>query len=102
MPSRRRAMGEERFDDVTAMHRGAIPDDDQAAGHLAPQVRQEGDHIRRIERAVLTVEIPCALRRDGTEGREMLTGAPFPQDGCLAHRRVGADDTRQGIEARFI
>ena len=102
MDARRRTTGQELFDGVTAMDRGAIPDEDHAAGHLAQQVRQEGDHIRRVERAVLTVEIPFALRRDGTDGREVIAGAPFPQDGCLAHRRVGAHDTREGIKPRLV
>src|SRR5918992_3581380 len=75
MPSRRRAIGQALFDDVTARDRGASPDDDHPAGHLTPQVLQEGDHIRRVERVVLTLDIPFALRRDGTDGRERLAGA---------------------------
>ena len=78
MEALRRALGQELADDVTAMHRGAIPDEDHAAGHLAPQMLQEGDHIRRVHGAVLTLEIQLALRRDGAHGREMIAGAPVP------------------------
>jgi hypothetical protein len=81
MEALRRALGQELADDVTAMNRGAIPDDDHAAGHLPQQVLQEGDHIHRVESAVLTLKIQLALRRDGADGREMLTGAPVPQEG---------------------
>jgi hypothetical protein len=64
----------------------------------AQQVLQEGTHIRRVERAVLPMEIQFALRRDGTDGREMIAGPPFPKDGGLAHGRIGAHATRKGIK----
>src|SRR5918992_586599 len=32
----------------------------------------------------------------------MIAGAPVPQDGCLAHRRIGAHDTREGIKPRLV
>lgn len=46
MQSRGRPIGQERVEDAAAMNRGAIPDDDHAAGHLTPQVLQAGDHSR--------------------------------------------------------
>ena len=41
----RRAIGQELFDHVTAMNRGPIPDQHHAAGHLAQQMLQKGDHV---------------------------------------------------------
>src|ERR671917_2601458 len=70
----RRAIGQKLANDVTAVDRGPIPDQDQAAGYLAQQVLQEGHHVRRAHRVILTLEIQLALRRDGTDRREMLTG----------------------------
>jgi hypothetical protein len=102
MEALRCTVREELPDGVAAVDWRAIPEDDQAAGYLTPQVLQEGDDIRRVERAVLTMEIQLSLRRDSTDGREMITGTPLPQDGRLAHRGIGPDDTRQGVEPRFI
>jgi hypothetical protein len=93
---------QESFDDMAAMNRGAIPDDDQAASHLAQQVGEERDHIHRVDGVVLAVEIELTLRRDGTDRREMVTGIPFPQNRGLAHRRIRADDTGQRIESGLV
>jgi hypothetical protein len=46
--------------------------------------------------------VQLALGRDGPDGREMLAGAPLPQDRRLAHRRVCAHHTGQGIEPGLI
>jgi hypothetical protein len=98
----RRALGQELLDDTTAVHGGAVPDDDHAAWDFTQQVLQKGDHVGRVERVVLATEIEFALRRDGTEGREVVAGPPLPQDGGLAERRRGAHDTGQGIKSRFV
>jgi hypothetical protein len=97
-----RPIGEELLDEMTARNGGAIPHEHHPAGHLTEQVFQEGDHIRRIESAVLTLEIQFALRRHGTDRRQMVAGPPCPQDRGLAHGRVGAHHTRQGIKPRFV
>lgn len=98
----RRAIGQERLDDVTAMNRGPIPDEHQAAGHLPQHMFQECHHVLRGDGTVLTVKIQFALGGHGTDGREMLAGPPLFQNGGLAYRCIGADDTGQGIEAGFI
>jgi hypothetical protein len=97
-----RPMGQELFDEVATMNRGAIPDEDHAARHLPQQVLQEGDYIRRVHGMVLTAEVELAHRRDGGNRREMIAGPPIPQDGGVAHGRIRAYDTGQGIEARFV
>ena len=102
MEALRCAAPEKLFNDVAAVNRRAIPDDDHLSGHLAQQVLQEGDHIRRVEGVILTLEIEFALRREGTDGREVVTGPPFLQGRGLADRRIGPHHTRQGIKARFV
>jgi hypothetical protein len=95
-------IGQTLLDGVTAVDRGTIPDDDHAAGHCTQERLPEGDHICRVERAVLALEVELARRRDGIDGREMIAGAPCPQDGCLAHRRIGTHDTREGINPGLV
>jgi hypothetical protein len=56
-----RSIGQERLDDTAAMDRGAIPDDDHAAGHLPQHMLQEGHHVLRMDGTILTVEIQLAL-----------------------------------------
>ena len=41
----RRPIRQEGLDDMTAVDRRPIPDDDHAAGHLTQEVFQEGHHI---------------------------------------------------------
>lgn len=97
-----RAIGQERLDDVTPVYRRSIPDQYQTAGHFPQHVLQEGHHVCRIDRAVLTVKIQLALWGHGTDGREMIARPPLPQDRRVAHRGVSPDDAGQGIEAGFV
>src|SRR5918992_4489783 len=80
----------------------SIPDAHHPARHFTPQVLQQGDDILRMQGAVLAVEVQLALRRNRTDGGKMISGAPLPQEGCLAHGRIGADDARQGVESGFV
>jgi hypothetical protein len=92
-------IGQEFLDDVAAMNRGTIPDEDHPARHLPQQMLQKGDHICRVHRMVLAVEVEFALRRDGADGRQMVARVPFPQNRSLAYWGVSAYDTREGIKA---
>ena len=67
MEAVRCAVPQKRLDDVTAVDRRPIPNDDYATGHLPQQMRQKGDHVLRIDRTVLTGERQLALGRDGTD-----------------------------------
>jgi hypothetical protein len=93
---------EELLNGVAAVHGWTIPDNHHPAGHLAQQVLPKGHHILRIHGVVLAGEIPLALRRDRTDGGEVVAGPPFPQDQRVPHGGIGAHDTRQGIKARLI
>ena len=98
----RRSIGQELLDDATAVNGGSVPDDDHAARDFTQQVLQKGDYVGRVERVVLATEIELALKRDGTDGREVVAGPPLSQDGGLADRSIGAHDTRQGIKSGFV
>src|SRR3712207_70016 len=63
---------------------------------------QKGHDIGRVERSFLAVKIQLPLWRDGADGREMLAGPPLLEHRRVAHRRVGADHTGQGVESRLI
>ena len=67
MDTVRRAVPQQRLDHVTAVNGGSIPKNDQATGDLPQHMLQKGDHVLRIDRTVLTGEIPLALGRDGTD-----------------------------------
>jgi hypothetical protein len=97
-----RSIRQELLDTVAAMNRGPAPDHHHAARHFAQQMFQEGHHIRRVDGPLLTVEVPRALRRECTDGGELIAGSPFPPHGGLADRGIGTDDAGQGITARFI
>ena len=98
----RRAIGQEFLDEIAAVDRRAIPNEHQRARHLAEQMLQKRDDIGGIDGLVLAVKIQLALRRSRTDSREVITRPPLPENGCLAYRGIGADDTGQGIEPGFI
>jgi hypothetical protein len=95
-------MAEKLLNGAAAVDRRAIPDDDHPARHFAQQVFEERDHVVRVDGVVLAVEVQLALRRDGTDGREMVAGPSPAQDGRLAHRRIRAHDTGQGIKPGLV
>jgi hypothetical protein len=96
------AVGEEVLDDATAMNWCPIPDDQKPARHLAQEMLQKRDDVFRGHGVVLAMKVQLPLWGDGADGREMVTGPPLAQDRGLARRGVGADDTGQGIKARFV
>jgi hypothetical protein len=48
----------------------------------------------------MAIQLP--RRGDGADGRAMITGPPCLQDRGVPPGRIGADDTGQRIEARFV
>jgi hypothetical protein len=78
------------------MTEDAVASFDHPPRHIPQQMLQKGHHILQIERAFLAGEIPFALRRDGTDGREVIARLPLPEHGCVPHRGIGAYDTGQG------
>jgi hypothetical protein len=97
-----RAMGQERYDEVTVVDRCPIPAEQQTAGPFAPQVRQKRDDSCGIDGLLLAMKIPLALRRDGADTHEVSTGPPLPEHGSVTYRSIGADDAGPGREPRCI
>jgi hypothetical protein len=102
MEALRRAVGQEFFDDVAAVDRRAIPANHDLARHLPQQVFEKCDPVVRVEGVALAMEVERALGREGAARGEMVARAPLPQDGRVAHRRIRAYHTGQGIEAGFV
>jgi hypothetical protein len=100
--SRRRAVGQERLEEMAAVDRRAIPHEHQRARHLAEQMLQARDDSGGIDGLVLAVEIELACRRYRTDGREGITRPPLPENGGLAYRGIGTDDTGPGRAPRCI
>ena len=95
-------IGEELCDHTAAMNRCPIPDDHQMARDFPQQRLQQGHDSGRVDRPFLAVKIPRTRCGDGTDGRAVVTRPPLPENGGLAYRGIGADDTGQGIEPRCI
>jgi transposase len=70
--------------------------------HLAQQMLETRDHSYRRDGTILGLEVHLSLGRDGGDGREMIEGAPLPQDRRLPHGRIGAHDAGPGIEPGFV
>jgi hypothetical protein len=102
MKALRSALGEECSNDLTAMDRGAILDAHYPTRHVAPQMREQDHHVRRIDGAILAVDVQLTRRNSRTDSGEVIAGAPSPQDGRLADWGRGADHAGQGIEAGCI
>jgi hypothetical protein len=97
----RRALGEEISADRTAMDRRAIPDNDQAAAHLAQAVCKNADDVVSVNGVILAAEVASAAGREGTDRRQLVTGVPRAYDRRLTSRGIGAHDAGQGLKARF-
>jgi len=87
------AIRQECLDDTAAVNGRAIPDDHHAAGDLALPVLDQRDHVVRIEGVVWAMEGHVALRQDGADRRELIAGAPLPEEGRLPDRCLAAHNT---------
>ena len=96
------AVGQEVFDRLAAVDRRAIPDHQQLAGDLPQQVLQEADHVQALEGVVLDQQQQPAVRGEAADGRQVVVGQRYPQEWGLAARGVGADRSRQQVEAGLV
>jgi hypothetical protein len=94
--------GENRWEAVTAMHRGPLPAAPQPAGPLAPQGRQAGPAIEGMDRLRLTGKRALPCQGEGADRRALLPGPPCPEAGGRASGGRWAEDTGQGRAAGFI
>ena len=98
----RRAIRQELLDPLTPMNRGAVPNDDHAAGHLAHKMFEKCDDICGVDGPFLAVEVHLTCRGDGSDGRQVVMGVPLPQEGGLTDRGIRTHDTGQGRTPGFI
>lgn len=97
-----RAVAQEVLDDLAAVNRCAIPEDQELAREVAQQVPEEPYDIGTFEGASPDVEEQAPVRSECADGREVVTRERDGQDRGLPFGRVGADPGRQEVETRFI
>ena len=98
----RTTIGQEVLDGLASVDRRAVPDHQQFAGDVTQQVLQKADHIRATESTLLCHQQQGAVYCDAADGRYVVLGQRNSQNGGLTARSVGAYQTGQQIEARFV
>lgn len=99
---RRRSLGKEVLDRLSAMNRRPIPNHQQLARNLAQQMLQKADDLRAAKRPLPHLQEEPTVVGEAADDGEMVTSTADPQDGRLAPWRVGAHQARQEIEAGLI
>lgn len=97
-----RASGEEGLHRLAAVDRRAVPQHEQLAANLAQELTEEGDHRLAPKRGRLDAGEEPAIGRDRADDAEVVMGEGRAEHRCLAHRRPGAGDEGEQIEAGFI
>jgi hypothetical protein len=97
-----RALSQEVLDWLAAVDRCAIPDDQKLARDVAEQMLEEADDIRALIRLRLHQHQQPAGWGDATDDRQMVPAQGQSEDGCLTTWGVGADSTREQVEARLV
>ncbi len=92
----------EILDDLAAMDRGPIPNDEQLPSDLAQQELQEPHHIWPFVGVILDLHDQLALGSQGSYGRKMIVGQRNAQDRRLPTRRVGAHGQGQQVKGCLI
>jgi len=93
---------QEVFDRLATMNGRAIPDHQELARDFAQQHAQEPDDIFGVVGALLGLQEEASLRRDPTDGGEMIMGERHGEHGRLAAGSPGADRHGEQIEAGLI
>ena len=96
------ALGQEVFDWLAAMDRGAVPDDQELAGDVAEQVLEEADDVRTLVRVLLDQHQQPTRRGDAADNGQMVTAQGEAEDRRLAARGVGPDGAGQQVEAGLV
>jgi len=71
------------------------------SGYSAHKVPQKAHYVFSFEGSLLLHHVKLALQGDATDHRQMIARKLLVQDGCLAHRGVGAHYRGQKVEARL-
>ncbi len=85
-----------------AVDRRPIPEDQQLARDVAPQMIEEADHFGARDRRLMDLEVQPLVQAHGADDREMIAAEGMTQDRRLAPWRVAARYRRQEIEAALI
>ena len=96
------ASGQKVFDGLTAMNRGAVPDNEQLALDGGLQLLQKGDDGSAVVSFGLHRQVELTRRCNGADHRVMITSELAAQQRCFAHWGPGADNPWQQIESRFV
>lgn len=96
------AIGQELFDRFATMNRRAVPNHQQLARDVAEQMFQEADDILAAIGTLLGHQQEGVVHSDATNRRYMVPSERHAQDRGLTTRRIGAHETGQEIEARFV
>src|SRR3954464_3072180 len=80
----------------------AVPHDQELARYLAEGVLEEVNHVLAIKSPLLLEHQQLSLKGDTAHGREVITRELLVEDGCLAHRSVGAHEAGKQVEAALI
>lgn len=95
-------LAQEVLDGLGAVNRSAIPDDEELAGDVAQQMAQKAHDIRAFVGALLLVQEEASVGCNGADDGEVVSRERSAQNGRLSTWSVGAHDTREEVEARFI
>ncbi len=86
-----RPTGQEVLARLTTMDRGALPDEEELAGHLAEQEVEQSDHIRAVGGRTWRLHHQAVVGREGGDGRAMIAGQGHLPDWSLPVSCPGAD-----------
>jgi hypothetical protein len=99
---RRGPRGQEILDNLAAVNRRAVPDDQELARDLPQQVAQKADDAGTPEGDGLDHMEQPPFGSNATDDREMIAGQGNPQHRGVPTWSVGPHDTRQQIEPGFV
>ncbi len=98
----RSSIRQKRFDIVAAMNRRTIPHHQQLASNHPPHVTQERDTLGARQRSATSQRKELAARCNPAHHRQVSARDEGVQHRGHATRRIGADNSGQQIEARFV
>ena len=96
------ALSQAGLDRLAPMDGSAVPDDQELAGDVAQQMREEAHDVRARVGVILHQHAEPAGRCDAADDRQMIAAQWQAEDGSLTTRRGGADGAGEQVEARFI
>lgn len=90
------------FDDMTAMNRSPIPNDQQFARDFAQKQLQKAYDISPFVRMILDLHEQSSRERQPSHCRKVIASQWNGQDGGLTHWRIRAYSHRQQVKRRLV